>query len=161
MAHINLTKTALGSGRLLLSEDGQVVTNGHWACKRALLKQGPMLVSVEAAQALFPKADVSTIKDDHYKQIVPRYPEPMEYTKTQWVSVGTGYDSCESQLFIGEDGTSQLWIDRKYVKLFDLETVTSSATPGKCCLDPCMVDHADDWSFIVMPTRCDYQEGLK
>lgn len=160
MSHINLTKKALGSGRLLLSEDGEVVTNGHWACKRVLLKQGPILVSVEAAQALFPKAEVSKIENDHYKRIVPSFQKPMEYTRTEWVSVGTGYNSCESQLFLGKDGTSQLWIDRTYVNLFDLETVTSSENPGECCMDPCMVDHEDDWSFLVMPTRVDYKEGL-
>ena len=161
MANINLTKKTLGTGRLLLSEDGKVITNGHWACKRDLLKQGPMLVSVEAAQALFPKAEVKTIENDHYKRIVPKFSEPMEYTRTQWVAVGTGYDSCESQLFIGKDGTSQMWIDRTYVKMFDLDTVMSSSNPGQSCMDPCMVGEGDDWSFLVMPTRTDYQEGLK
>jgi hypothetical protein len=160
MSNINLTKKAVGDRRLLLSENGEIVSNGHWACKRAMLKQAPLLCNVEAAQATYPKADVGTIPDDHIAQIVPKYSEPITYSRTQWASVSRAGDAI---LFVGSDDESQIWINRTYVDLFDLESVKAPACPGDECLDPGVVavDDSGDWDVIVMPMRIGYQEGLK
>lgn len=160
MSNINLTKKVVGDGRLLLSENGEVVSNGHWACKRGMLKQAPLLCTVEAAQATYPKADVATIPDSHVEQITPRYVDPIMYSRTNWANVsGTG----DAILFVGSDNESQIWLNRDYVKTFDLESVKAPACPGEICLDPGVVaiDDSGDWDVLVMPMRIEYLEGAK
>jgi len=159
MSHINLTKKAVGSGRLLLSDDGQHITNGHWACKRAMLKQAALLTSVEALAAMYPSATADTIKADNVRQISPRYADPITYSKTQWVKELSCGDAV---LFVGTDRTSQVWLDRTYVKLFDLESVKAPpCDEGSVCLDPVCVGDGDDWDVLVMPMMESYQEGLQ
>lgn len=159
MSNINLTKKVVGDGRLLLSENGEIVSNGHWACKRGMLKQAPLLCTVEAAQATYPKATVTTIPDDHVAQITPRYQDPITYSRTHWASVSNTGDAI---LFVGSDNESQLWLNREYVKVFELESVKAPAYPGECCLDPGVVSIRDgDWDVLVMPMRVDYLAGAK
>jgi hypothetical protein len=153
---INLTKKAVADGHLRLSECGTHFTNGHWACRRELLKQAPLLTTVEAVQAMFPRADVSTVPADHVAQVVPHYGTPVTFTKTRWIQECAGDDAV---LFRAEDG-SQLWIDRRYVALFSLEEITSESTPDDVGLSPAMVGERSEWQIIVMPKRLEFQKGL-
>jgi hypothetical protein len=153
--NINLTKKVVGDGCLILSEDAEHLTNGHWAAKRGLFKQAALLGTVDTLKAMFPKADVrDPMSMDQFHRVVPTFKAPVEYRDTGWVQAGPGgsYQGSDTVLFRADDG-SQLWIDRDYVKLFGLEVVTSQACPNAECLDPARVGPADDWSVIVMPKR--------
>jgi hypothetical protein len=167
MQHINLTKKVIGAGPLHISEDCTVITNGHWACKRDLLKQAPLLTSVDALKAMFPKAECREIPDASVAGVLPRYSDPIIYTRTPWVrtsrgssDVRTSRGSSDAVLFVGETD-SQMWISRIYVDLFELEEVKAPACSGKVCQAPGVVGDGDDWTVLVMPMREDYQEGLK
>ena len=158
MKPINLTKKALGNGAMMrLSDDGKFVTNGHWLCRRSLLKQGPALVSVEAAQALYPAAAVSAVPGSDVERVVPDYGDPVVYSRTRWMQ-DAGDDAV---LFRAKDG-SQIWINRRYVDLFNLEDIVSQSCPGEVCIDPAVVGTGkSDWTVAVMPMRLDYHEGVK
>ena len=156
---INLTKKAVGDSRLRISDDGQHVTNGHWAIKKSLLKQAALLTTVEAAQALFPRAVVESMSADMMKLVVPNHSDPVTYDKTHWIQC-TDYQ--EAVLFVGgDDGDSQMWISRRYVDMFKLEAFVSQAAPGKVGRDPGLVGERDDWNLIIMPLLMDYQPGLR
>lgn len=160
---INLTKKAVGDGPLHIVADGVHITNGHWACKLSLLKQAALLTSVEAAQALFPRAEVKAMDTKHFHYAVPDFGEPITYVRTKWATTD-GYNG-DTVLFVGkEDSESQMWIARTYVDMFDLEEVTSNRCnphgPKHTNFDPGIVGTPDDWSVIVMPVRSEYQEGL-
>ena len=162
---INLSKKAVGSGRLRISEDGEHITNGHWLCKRSILKQAALLTSVEAIKAMFPRADdVSTIPVASMDAVVPYYTNPVTYTRTRWIQsdYAIGVDTV---LFVAEAALqkddSQVWIQRQYVDLFGLEEVTSQRAAGTAIIEPVMVGDRDDWKVIVMPQRLPYREGLR
>jgi len=158
---INLTKKAVGDGMLRLSECGTHITNWHWACRRELLKQAPLLSTVEAVQAMFPRASVQTVPADSVNSVVPYYRQPVTYTRTHWVQT-CGNSGDDAVLFTGgEDNKSQVWIDRKYVDLFDLDTLTGEECSGDTTIDALMVGTRDDWQILVMPKRLYYQEGLR
>ncbi len=157
MTQINLTKKAVGDSPIRISDDGQHVTNGHWACRRDLLKQAALLVSVEAVQAMFPRAEVSTVTAESMDSVVPHFGNPVVYSKTSWVRTdGMG----DTVLFAGKNG-SQVWLNRRYVDLFGLEEVVSECADGKVGLSPVMVGERSEWQVIVMPQRYPYQEGLR
>lgn len=163
MQHINLTKKAVGDRNLMLSPDRDYLTNGHWAAKRDLFKQAALLGSTDALKAMFPKANVQDdpIPADHWKQVQPKYKAPVEYYKTSWIKDGGGgYRGSDSVLFQADDG-SQMWIDRDFVKLFDLEVVTSESCPNAECLDPGRVGPEDDWSVLVMPKRIGFEAAFR
>ena len=177
MKQINLTKKAVGSGLLRLTSDGQHITNGHWACRMDIVKQAPLLTSVDACKALFPKSDVKLIEPDHMSAIVRGTHAEVKFVKTHWIQTGhSGHGDYDSVLFIAEErptrsgfnegdkdkGPTQLWIDRRYVDLFGLEEVFSHSSPGDITLDPgCVRDEEGVWQIIVMPKRLPYQEGLE
>lgn len=163
--NINLTKKAVGIDRLRISDDGQHVTNGHWMCKRSILKQAALLTSVEAVKALYPRCDdVEMIPASSIDSVVPYYSEPVIYTRTRWIQTDhmLGVDAV---LFVAEEpereNDSQVWIQRRYVELFGLEEVTGQCAAGDASLDPVMVGNRDDWEVVVMPQRIPYQEGLR
>lgn len=157
MKPINLTKKALGNGALLrLSDDGKFITNGHWLCRRSLLKQGPALTSVEAAQALYPAADVKSVPGADAERVVPTYGTPVVFKRTRWMQ----YAGDDSVLFLADDG-SQIWINRRYVDLFKLEEITSESCPGEVALSPAVVGTGkSDWQIAVMPMRLDFMKDV-
>ena len=174
MKPINLTKKAVGGGRLRLTTDGTHITNGHWACRKDILKQAPLLTSVEATQAMFPRSNVEEITPSHMDAIVPGTHAKVKFQRTKWMQVCPGGE--DSVLFIADErptrsgfneadkdkGPTQLWICRRYVDLFDLEEVESYSHPGDVSLDPgCVRDEEGVWQVIVMPKRLEYVKGLK
>ena len=162
MQHINLTKKAVGDGTLILSEDKEHLTNGHWAAKRDLFKQAPLLCSKDALQAMFPKADVRDLMPaEKFHQVVPTFCDPVEYHNTGWVKAGSGgYRGSDTVLFRADDG-GQMWVDRDFVKMFDLEVLTSQSCPNDECLSPGRVGGSDDWSVIVMPKRLGFEPAFR
>jgi hypothetical protein len=159
MKPINLTKKVVGSGRLRLSEGGEFVTNGHWLCRRSMLKQGPELTSVEAAKALYPRAyDVQLVPDASVERVVPNFGNPVVFERTRWIQFADKGD--ETVLFVAKDG-SQIWIDRRYVELFNLEEITSQSCPGEVSIDPAIVGtNKSDWTVCVMPKRLDFMKEI-
>ena len=157
MKPINLTKKALGNGALLrLSDDGKFIANGHWLCRRSMIKQGPALTSVEAAQALYPAADVKSVPGQDVERVVPTYGSPVVFKRTRWMQgMAAGEDSV---LFIADDG-SQTWINRRYVDLFKLEEITGESCPGEVSISPAIVGTGkSDWQIAVMPMRLDFMK---
>jgi hypothetical protein len=136
MKQINLTKKAVGGGRLRLTTDGTHITNGHWAARLDLFKQAPLLTSVDACKALYPRSDVEEITPSLMDAIVPGTHAKVKFKRTHWIQVCPGGE--DSVLFVAEEewsgfseekkalGPTQLWINRRYVDLFDLEEVESS-----------------------------------
>lgn len=157
MKPINLTKKLVGNGRIRITSDGKYVSNGHWACRRELLKQAALLTSVEAIEALYPRARVDDVTPRQMEQVIPYYSEPVNYVRTRWIQAGPLGDAV---LFAAGDG-SQVWLDRRYVEMFDLWEVTGESEPGKVTLTSVMVGERSDWNVVVMPQRLDYQESLK
>jgi hypothetical protein len=158
---INLTKKAVGAGMLRLSECGTHITNGHWACRRELLKQAALLTTVEAIEAMFPRASVQTVPASSVDSVVPHFGNPVTYTRTNWVQTcpnGMG----DAVLFVGgKDNKSQAWVDRTYADLFDLDEVTGEECSGDTTINTLMVGTREDWQVLVMPKRLYYQEGLR
>ncbi len=177
MKQINLTKKAVGSGLLRLTTDGQHITNGHWACRLDIVKQAALLTTVDAAKAMFPKAaSVEEITPSHMASIVPGDDRKVKFVKTRWIQDGGLGRDDDAVLFIAEEkvtrsgfseggedkGPTQLWLQRCYVDLFNLEEVYSYSHPGDISLDPgCVCDGEGVWQVIVMPKRLPYQKGLE
>ena len=111
---------------------------------------------------MFPRVDnVEEISRDRMEQVVPCYCDPVVYKRTGWIRFNNNGQE-EACLFIADD-LSQIWIARKTVELFKLDTVTGQSMNGKkaSSLDSVMVGSRDEWQVIVMPVRLDYQEGLQ
>lgn len=156
MTQFNLTKKAVGDGRIRITTDGQHVANGHWACRRDLLKQAALLTTIESIQALYPRATVDELPPDLMDQVIPHFQEPITYERTIWMRTNAMGDVV---LFTAKNG-SQVWIRREYADLFCLESVTSECADGDVTLTPVMVGERDEWQVVVMPLHLPYQEGL-
>lgn len=154
---INLTKKVIGNGKLRISEDRQYVTNGHWLCRRDLCKQLELLGSLEAARAYYSRAKVAEVSDAHVRQVLPRYKNPITYTRTSWIQIVGDIDAV---LFVGDED-SQIWIDRTYVDLFDLDEIAAPLSAGKASLDPGVVKHGGECQIVIMPVHAKYQGGLR
>jgi hypothetical protein len=159
MKPINLTKKIVGEGTLRLSDDGVHVTNGHWLCRRELLKQAEQLASLATTEALYPKAVVKVVRAKDVERVIPDFGVPTDFERTNW-SQRTGY--TEAVLFVGgKDRKSQIWLDRVYVEMFDLRIVVSEECSEDVSMSPAVVrDKEGVWQVAVMPMRLKYQEGL-
>jgi hypothetical protein len=155
--NINLTKRIVGDDDLRLSDCGTYVSNGHWMCRRDLLKQAPLLATKEAFQAMFPRSNVTVVQADLFNRLIPHYSNPVVFTKTCWINEVAGQDAV---LFTAKDDT-QVWIARQYVNLFSLVSFTSESAPGKMITTPVIVGEPGDCKVLVMPTVRYYQEGLR
>ena len=161
MKLINLTKKVVGDGCLKLSEDGVYITNGHWLCRRDILKQGAELNSVEALKLAYPKClDVKLVHDSSVAQVVPKFSDPMKVTVTHWIKTCAGAN--DAVLFVGgKDDAVQLWVSRRYVDAFKIDELVIETPNEWSCWSPGLVMKGDEWQVCVMPMRIPDQPGLR
>lgn len=156
----NLTKKIIGDGVLRLSEDGEHITNGHWLCRRELLKQAPQLTSVESARAFYPKADVKMLRNPEVSAVIPKMFDPITVTRTEWIKTMSGEN--DAVLFVGgKDDALQLWISRVYVDLFEIEELVIESDRTHRDWSPGLMMKGDEWQVCVMPMRIPDQPGLR